>query len=713
MQPDVLRKYIWFLLVSAIPLFLALRWSAINCPIKSSEYQTNAIWIDDQYAVVQFEYLPIRSGVFRSHQCVFREYLVDCKSQTRTELLGGGISRPDYGPAMPEVAPDGTILRLYPTEVGIWVLQRIDPRTLESRLQSVGEYQPKLIGGRFLIRPPTWDSERLQWQDVTDDRHSIKSAPFNTYGGNIVPINGGNAFYVIPLAGNLEWTDEESGITHVAVDWLEKLKNPSPSPHPTFVSDIEMMMLYRITENGPELLDRWPVVGGSGLVTTQTSGGYIATLRIDASAIDVRSAVTGKITLSVPVPADIMPADFRPNWGMDGATLTLKRAFSGSVQAFDLETGSEIPTDGMLDGLIHDQSDSYYIKATALGRSSGVHVRERQSGKILNEVELPAEWHSLRFSRDGSQLKCLDHMGNATFVDRTSGETLRQINFTEWNGVYCICKGLFAAAWANLFWTTCTRVGVPHWLKAVLLSVAVLCFVFYRLNVSGHNQLHDRLAWQVVFAMIWAWGFILAQWLVSGRIPLIYRLIVAGTTLFIGSQLALYLFGNSWIWKVFYVYLAIGSILLTGSTILLRYFGWINIGSDLSDRGLGRISLRNLFLWMTLIALLIFWGTKIDWKDLIAYQSTERLRPIVVSCSLCVFVVLTTAWSLDRLIARGIAICSSLAIAIFSRAYLEADGFAPYFFVEGVWYGSYQFFPLVGCVAIISRVRRGDSCIAG
>ena len=52
-------------------------------------------------------------------------------------------------------------------------------------------------------------------------------------------------------------------------------------------------------------------------------------------------------------------------------------------------------------------------------------------------------------------------------------------------------------------------------------------------------------------------------------------------------------------------------------------------------------------------------------------------------------------------------------IAIFISAYLEAEGFVPYFFVEGVWYASYQFFPLVGSVAIISHVRRSDICIAG
>lgn len=712
MQHSVLRKQILFLLISAMPIFLALRWSAINCPISSSEYQTDAIWIDDQYAVIQFEYLPIRYGLFRSHQCVFREYLVDCKSKTRTEIVGE-ISRPDYWATLPEVATDDTILRLYPTEVGNWVLQRIDPRSLESRLQSVGETQPKLIGGRFLIRPPIWDSERLQWQDVTDDELSTKSATFNAYGGSIEPAKGASAFYAVPLAGNLERTHEESGVTRAEVDWLNELKKPSPTPHPTFVGEIEMMMLYRMTEKGPELLDRWPVVGGSGSATTQSSGGYVATLRIDASAIDVRSAVTGRITLSVPVPADIMPADFRPHWRMAGGTLMLGSVSAGNVQAFDLENGVEIPIDRTLDLLIYGQSDSSYLTVPAIGLALGVQVREKQSGKILNDVGLPAEWHSLRFSLDGSQLKCLDHMGNATFVDVASGETLRQINFTEWNGLYSVCIGLFAAAWISLFWVTCTRAGVSHRLKAVLVSVAVLCFVFYRLNVSGHNQLHDRLAWQVVFAILWSWGFVMVLWLVSGRIPLIYRLIVVSTTLFIGSQLTLNLFDNSWIWKVFYVHLAIGGILLTGSTIVLRYMGWIDVGSDSSDRGFGTISLRNLFLWMTLTALLIFWGTRIDWKDLIAYQSMDRLRPIVVSCSLCVFVVLTTWWSLDRLVWRGIALCSSLAVAIFISAYLEAEGFVPYFFVEGVWYASYQFFPLVGSVAIISHVRRSDICIAG
>lgn len=160
---------VWLLLVSAIPLVFALKWSAINCPIDPSEYKVCAIWVDDQYAMMQFQYFPIRRGFFRGQQCVLREYLVDCNSHSRTQLFGE-ISRSDFWSSLPEIAPDGAILRTYADTTANWVVHRINPSSLDSKRQTLDLWSPIVIGGRFLASP-AWDS--AWWSSYRLARRSL------------------------------------------------------------------------------------------------------------------------------------------------------------------------------------------------------------------------------------------------------------------------------------------------------------------------------------------------------------------------------------------------------------------------------------------------------------------------------------------------------------------------------------------------------------
>lgn len=715
MPGSITRPTLWLLVLSVLPLSMALRWAAIYFPISTNEYFIRAVWVDDRFVVVQFEYYPYRYGMFRSHQCVFREYLVDCKANIRTELVGS-VSEPDYWPALPEIAPDGTIVRLFHKEHG-WKHQRINPQTLESRTQPVGTIQPTLVGSRFLISL-AWDEAAdhglLLWRDLLEEAPRVHSVPFETYGGNLEPVEGANSFCLLPNAENLQWYDEETRETHTEVDWFDELLHSDklrPPPLPAFQNDIEMLLLFSMSEHGPEFVGRWPVVGGSGLVTRQMSGGYISSLRIDAATIDVRSAATGKITLSVPVPIGALPADFRPSWRMSGTTLTLVDTTGTALQTFDASSGTVIPTDGALHRLVYDQSKSYYVTVRHADLSKRenwppvIQVRERRSGNIAQSFQIDASyWQSLRFTSDETILKCVDESGRAMFIDTSSGDTRRLVDPTKHHAGIGICIGLAAAVWGGLFFFECRRANVPMLARSIVLTIATLSFTTYRLSVSGHDQFFERLAWQVNFGLALAWGLGVVLWLVNSRIQLPYRLLGAGAILTIYYVIGGRMIDSGWAFTLTAYHVVFASFLLIVAVASMRCFGWLPSSQRPEPGTAQKLTIRVLFLWMTLVALILGGATRVDWGESLRFLTFSRAWPLVLDCSLRVLVAIATWWSIRHIHRRatlgGITILISLAVSITIHTFVISKGFDPLYLAEGVWYASCQFVTLACIVAL-------------
>ncbi len=57
-----------------------------------------------------------------------------------------------------------------------------------------------------------------------------------------------------------------------------------------------------------------------------------------------------------------------------------------------------------------------------------IAVREKADGKVAFEAPFRGSFDSLRFTRDGTQVKYIDDVGNAVFLDASTGALLRYVD---------------------------------------------------------------------------------------------------------------------------------------------------------------------------------------------------------------------------------------------------------------------------------------------
>ncbi len=707
----------WVLSTTALPLALAMWWTAVHFPISSLDYWFDVKWIDDRFVVIQHQYLPYRHGMLRPHQCVFREYLVDCERRVRTQL-NGKTSEPDffYSAKLPEISPGGSIVRTSHRYNRFW-LQQIDPSTRKSRVRSVGKYSSALVGSRYLISQGQHEFSNqtfLEWRDLLDPEFAIRRRPFEAFTNHLVPIVGAPAFFAVPLVGNLPWYKDSNDIPNSTVVWIDELRRPDrlhPTPIPNFQGYVEMLVLYKMSDQGPEYVSRWPVVGCSGLVTVQTSSGLISSLRPDATAIDVRDAMTGKIVSSVPVPPSALPPDCRPNWRLHEKFLTLFDINRKPVQTLDAATNTIMPTQGALDGRVYDQVGKNYltIRDADLSKPESwpltFQVRELPTGNILTSYKYSGlNFSSPKFTLDGKQVKYIGDRERVIYVDALNGKIVRVIEDTVGRrALIGVCTSLFAIAWLVLFIGECRRAGVSDLVRSLLLTSVLLGFLVARLYFSGNHQNYNRVAWQVIGALKIAWGIAVALRLASPVTDLRYRTLQGFVFLLICWGLGTALVESGWemYWAV-YQFIVMGGLLLTWA-VGLRLLGKLP-PRECALRRRKTYSLRLLFIWITLAAIVAAWANRFNWRGLLDYLTPQTALVGALEVSARVFVALSVVWATRHIVQRpmlSVALVATVLVpAIFGQTHYRSLGFHPDYVADGFLYACWHFVSIVIIVAI-------------
>ena len=737
------------LALTAIPLVLMLWWAAVHFPTFTCEYWLNSIWIDDRFVVLQRKYVPCRSCVFRPYECVYREYLVDCEKNTR-RVLRGNVSEPDYSPELPEIAADGRILRLN-RNGDSWELHRINPHTLVDDCKSLGSDRPVLIGSRYLLVSAYDDlsREHLLLRDVLSPDLKVIKSPFETHGGvgAIMPVEGATAFFLRVSLRHVEWFDEEAQVTRTRVDWADELKNPTklvPTPLSSFQSELQMLLLYKITEHGPALVARWPVVGGSGYEELTTSAGWIASLRPDAKLIEVRDAMTGNKVADVPVPPTALPADFRPDWHLDQKLLVLKDAQGGNAQTWDLNKNALVATEGCLDRHVCAKTEEHYLTIKDANYSDPaawpltLQIRESAEGTVIAQHK-GTGLESARFSSDGTQVKMIDGEERVIFIDTLTGKTLRTIDTTtQWELLLVFAIGLCAVTWLALFYVECNRANVSLPRRALFTTAALLSFTVARLHLSGNNHFYDRLAWQILYAVVIAWGIgIVLNFFDIGK-PFHRRALPTAGFLVAYTIGVRVLVEPGWTTHLTIYHFTFGCGLMLIWAYAFRLFSWLfryRLQNQVKPKR--TYALRSLVKGTTVVGLIVGLAIRIDWSVILYELVHGPLLQIAYDSSSRVLVALVAWWCVRRMgpfapsnscldlensqnsdtrdkwsqatapnrLIRFMTLALVLVLVILPKAYLQSNGFTALYMFEELWYASFQYVPIavvvvVGFVAI-------------
>lgn len=704
------------LLFALLPIIFVLRWLAINIPISSNEFWVDTKWIDDRFVVVQHQYLPYRYGLFRPYQCVFREYLIDCDSQTRTHLRGN-VSAPDYSPVLPAITPNGSIVRLN-HEDEAWNVHRINPRSLTSTDQRIGPRQPIVVGDCFLV-VRDWDSSRdidvIQWYKLDDSTLTMHTADVNTYGGVITAVDGSNAFFsVASNPGSGSYGDESfgNGLLSAGVEprWcsdLRDLNQPDSPAHRSFQGDIEMLHLYTMTERGPVPVASWPVVGGSGYVTVQSDTGLLATLDVSAASFNVHDGITGKLISSIPIPGNAIPSDFRPHWSLTSSVLKIYGTNGVAIGTFDALTGEEIPTSNCLDRSVYDRHDNLYITIQDTDTTKPenwpleLQVRELPTGSIISSFP-NLDFQTPEFGLDGSSVKYVDYAGKVSFLSSVTGNVLRSVEPAKWTLTVSCLFIVIVVGWMLLWFYECNRSGVPVVLRSGVLTCVALFFLTMRLQLSGHDQFFERFAWQTIFAIVT--GLVMAVVLraMQPNTSITKRVVLVIACSLVSYELGSRLISSSWAQHRTFFQFAVSGLLLLIWGAGLRFAGRLQSNEPARPFD-SKFSLSTLLIWITLAALVAGVLARVQWADAIrALNSSSLMMSLLVSLSRT-SVAIATWWSVRNIGKRFVVSLLSLglivAITISAHAYYLSDGFNPLYASEGFWYAGCCVLPMVIVIA--------------
>ncbi|MFO0943648.1 MAG: hypothetical protein U0930_23175 [Pirellulales bacterium] len=706
------RIAIWFLILSAIPILFSLRWVAINFPCSSELYLVDARWIDDRYVVVQHQYLtqPKHRNLHYARESlhVHRDYLVDCEDNTRSSLT---IRSPKLDRwTFPEVAEDGSIIRIHYRE-----LEKVNPKTLETTTFTLDQVPPQshgmfswpwpiFVGGRYLValNPYTHD---LLWRDILSDSAELRKCEFDTYEGSLNPVAGSDAFYLEldPESRGVTLSEERASGLAKLIEGVSEANTVETLGGSELRRARRIAALYSLSDDGPTLVAKWPMAGNA-----QGSVGYIVSLSVDATKIEVRNAKTGTENCQIPFPRERGIHDELPFWNLFGSTLTIST--EDEFLTYELATGNRILTeDGRL-GKVYGQSEAQYItvdhsvqdnrKFVPLEPPSLIQLRSKADGQVESSFTLNDAWHSLSFSLAGSLLKFVDHLGNPTFLDAATGTRLKYVDPLLRDRWLFVVVGLVASVWIFIFWRLCDRINVSIWVRSSVLTLVIVGYATYRIDVTGNSQCFDRLAWQVVFGFGWALGiaFVTSARHVSCRI--VYRFALVGLSTVLGLYLFQAQFGPVW-GKLAVIPLITALVLLECLSVFLgiRHFFRREKEARSSLTWWPRFSSLDLLLWTTICALALWAALGIDWRELINVMDVNRWR-LTDSC-LSFVVAVTTWWSTRRIGWRWI----SVPIVIFFAIYLRATDLAEIAgldsFADELKYAAYRYLPIASAAIAV------------
>lgn len=438
-----------------------------------------------------------------------------------------------------------------------------------------------------------------------------------------------------------EFEDEEWPTDDI--DWIDELKNPSklqPTPKPVFIPDIEMLVLFALTEDGAKQIARWPVVGGSGDAMVCAADQTIGSLSIDGKKIDVRDATTGEVLTQIPIDPGAVPVSGRPSWWMYGSVVDISDVTGRSAWVYEADTGTRIPTGGTLrDWVVERRTDEYLTYqdgdySDPNGPVPILQVRAYPSGDIKSQFEIPRRCDGiLRYSADGTEIVFLSNDDEVLYVDKSTGEIREIVAPRRWDRPVSLLIGCAALLWCFVWVKTVASFGLPRWIELVGLTGFAFVFLWMRLHRSGNHELYERAAWQAIVALSIAWGLASVMRLLTPRkLSQFQRL--APLALYLA---VLYYFGetlieSNWDRVSFFNHFVLGSMLIAGTIVSYRLVVGrkrLHITSLVGKA----FSIRSLFAFVTAACLLAAAASRAEWEWILDFWTLDRFWDSLVTCS--------------------------------------------------------------------------------
>ncbi|MCA9128021.1 MAG: hypothetical protein KDB22_13090 [Planctomycetales bacterium] len=495
------------LLCLLLPVLFGIRWLAEHWRIAgfpSVTFVESKGWV-----LFEHEY----RGVYGSNDS--RYFLLDIDKESLKELRSpkpNGLWYKHFG-----VDGQGKLLAFIDYDR----LVVFDPIT--QVYQQVGSDVERLLGKRYLIRRDTdaEDNPLLVWRDLYASTLPRYESPIADEAINpLVPVPDSLCFYSTVNADSipdLVFSADTLSTTNIAL-----------------ASDLEMLVLFRLTETGPEQIGRWPVFSDG----VRTDARRIACLSLDARFIEVYDAQTGFLETRIAIPPQTLGTDSRPDsWSMSQSTMTL-RGPSGVSFTYDLETGREMDLDGAWHSEVYDRLNEEYMTVRLDDYPQTwepmLQFRNQSSDAVQAEFPFPTKACFVSSPPEGIYSAGeRDIMFTTTdmqviFVSRETGQVTKLIDPGAWLPLKTAAIVIGVLLWMFLWFWHSSESGFHSSVDILLIIAMAVWFLWPRILLTGSPYDSYRPAWQAVEALSISVGILASFHLLRAGPGLFYRLLPGG-----------------------------------------------------------------------------------------------------------------------------------------------------------------------------------------
>jgi hypothetical protein len=517
--------------------------------------------------------------------------------------------------------------------------------------------EPILINSRYLACTKfeeAFSGNSFVWCDLSQPERPPCRFPIMETNSTLIPVEGTSSFYFVLPANDQYWPDADLseggyGVGSYAegsygddggygAEWVNEdgpieYELPPVVTNPNAPKPLATVVLMNLTEQGPKEVARWPVVSDSSSEVTAAAG-YVVCQSIDARFIETHDARNGKIVARIPVPITALdttlPTPRLDGWSLFGTIIQFADGCGNRV-AFDCKTGSQIDSlpigAGWLQPILLGQHHEYLAwlsPARPADWPGEIQVRSVENHQVLYSWSPPEPNISFyfgsptdgnpKFANDGRSVYFVTWDMRLVYADKRTGGLVRHIQPRFWVPFIAAALAVATGVWTFCWITTSIRDQVPWWVDVFMILGCTLSFLYWRINYSGDPHDEQRPAWISMAALVIALLVLIVDRASFNNARLLYR-----CSPIIVLAVASIKIQRTWLGKysadliVFELFLL--AFIVTGSiafhALFLRAPGKTQVASAKPRR----VSLRELFVWMALVSLILAAFKLYDLKD--------------------------------------------------------------------------------------------------
>lgn len=648
------------MLALAIPLLFALRWLAREFP---KWYESSTItWVGDRTVRWSRSSAQLGSQVMMDEG----EMLLDLETGRAQRLrLPEPIGNSGYGfyTTLNEVTIDGKVV-WSTTEVvggrGPNHLRVTDPHSMLTESFTMQE-DDALFGGRYLMNQlPAAKYQVLDLQEPQPMRRSFTAITPYLYSEPIR--NHSNFICVHP-----SYSEKPPLDAYVPPSWDAEVRelNARRKEQMGKDTDIGMLLLCRISSQGPQEIAHWPVyvpLTATRSTNVRADGPYIFCRSIDNHQLNIHEADTGKIITSIDLPQSQSDSNSpKPRKEVSWQANRLAITIEGVPVAYDPATGKPFPAEMGSKRILDRQGDHYLTldrptKSNTQPAKPLLQVWQAGTGKLLATHAHPAPPNpkfmqsdrelnqSIRLSKDGQQILVGTQNERVIFLDAITGQITRTVAVSPWRYPGIVIVLLMCGAWTVGWYRACKVAEVPQTFYALCVSAIVIAYMFMRCHLDGQTVYPGRPAVLCILALLIAWDVELVQFLVRPGTSMFLRLLctgIFGVALLVSNLF----FVQGFTTAVSFLFWSVINLSLVIVFIVQRAQGQLRPLNNSSGSN-RRFGIKDIMLLTFVFALLASIPATTEW--MVLFDVPELLAYIVAFAGIGLLAVLFRFWIVLR-----------------------------------------------------------------